>query len=186
MPETKLEKSLFASFSSEKEDSSLLFEAELTPHRSLSPKGLAIILSFLGVVSLSVTTLFWMLGAWPIAGFNGAEMLLAAALLRAHMRGRREREVLLLSPSALRILRFAPSGARSETHLPAAWLTLTLLERPGRVPALYLRTHGRQEEVAHLLGEEAKRSLAEALSEALHRLRHPIFENPQLQHPEHP
>ena len=56
----------------------LLFEAQITPHRSLSPRGLALILGFLGVVSLSVTTMFWFLGAWPIAGFNGGEMLLAA------------------------------------------------------------------------------------------------------------
>lgn len=158
----------------------LVFEAELRPHRSLSRRGLAIVLGGLGLVSLSVTTLFWLLGAWPIAGFNGAEVLLAMLLLRAHARSRREREVLLLTPATLRVLRFDQAGGRTERYLPAAWLNVALIERPGRVPALVASTHGRQIELARVLGEAEKRSLAEALKTALHRLRHPVFDNPQL------
>jgi uncharacterized membrane protein len=41
----------------------LIFEAELSPHRSLSARGIGIVLGFLGIVSLGVTTLFWWLGA---------------------------------------------------------------------------------------------------------------------------
>jgi uncharacterized membrane protein len=150
------------------------------PHRSLSSRGLALILCFLGVVSLSVTTMFWFLGAWPIAGFNGGEMLLAAFLLSAHAKSRRAREVLLLTAQDLRILRFDENGGRTERSLPAGWLNVILEERPGRVPALYLVTHGRSEEVARVLGEPQKRDLAEALKDALHRMRNPVFKNPQL------
>ncbi len=158
----------------------LVFEAEIVPHRSLSPRGLAYVLGFLGVVSLGVTTLFWYLGAWPIAGFNGGEMLVAACLLRAHARSRRAREVLLLTAQDLRILRFDENGGRSEAQLPAAWLNVILEERPGRVPALYLVTHGRTEEIARVLGEPQKRDLAEALKGALYGLRNPVLDNPQL------
>jgi uncharacterized membrane protein len=158
----------------------LIFEAEIVPHRSLSARGLALILCFLGTVSLSVTTMFWFLGAWPIAGFNGGEMLLAAFLLRAHARSRRAREVLLLTAQDLRILRFDENGASSERSLPAGWLNVILEERPGRVPALLLATHGHTEEVARVLGEPQKRDLAEALKHALHGMRNPVFDNPQL------
>jgi len=149
-------------------------------HRSLSTRGLSILLACLGVASLSVTTLFWFLGAWPIAGFNGGEMLLAAVLLRAHVRGRRAREMLLLTGNALRILRFDENGRRTERHMPAAWLNVVVEERPGRVPGMFVVSHGRREEVARALGEDAKRDLAEALKAALHRMRHPVFDNPQL------
>jgi uncharacterized membrane protein len=158
----------------------LLFEAQLEPHHSLTARGLAILLGGLGLASLSVTTMFWFLGAWPIAGFNGCEMVLAALLLRAHVRSRRAREVLLLTDQGLRILRFDENGRRQERHLPTAWLNVALEERQGRVPGLYLGSHGRREEVARMLGEAEKRDLAEALKGALHRLRHPVFENPQL------
>jgi uncharacterized membrane protein len=158
----------------------LVFEAELRPYHSLSRRGLTLVLGFLGIVSLSVTTMFYFLGAWPVAGFNGCEMLLAAALLRAHMRSRRAREVLLLTAQDLRILRYNENGARTEHALPAAWLNIILEERPGRVPALYAATHGRREEVARVLGEPEKRDLAAALTTALYGLRHPTFDNPQL------
>jgi uncharacterized membrane protein len=157
-----------------------VFEAEIHPHRSLSMRGLTTVLCFLGAVSFGVTTFFWYMGAWPIVGFNGGEVLLAAGLLRAHARSRRAREVLLLTGSDLRILRFDENGARTEAALPAAWLNVILQERPGRVPALFLATHGRLEEVARVLGEPQKRDLAEALKTALHGLRNPVFDNPQL------
>ena len=157
-----------------------LFEAVLTPHRSLSLRGLGYLLGFLGVVSLGVTTLFFTLGAWPIAGFNGGEMLVAAALLRAHARSRRAREVLLLTDSGMRVLFFDPDGSKRERHMPSGWLNVVIEERQGRVPGLLLTTHGKRLEVARMLGEAEKRDLAEALRSVLHRMRHPVFDNPQL------
>jgi len=69
---------------------------------------------------------------------------------------------------------------RTETQLPAAWLNIILEDRPGRVPALYAATRGRREEMARVLGEPEKRDLAQALQQAIHSMRHPEFDNPQL------
>ncbi len=158
----------------------LIFEAVLQPHRSLSPRGIGLVLGFLGTVSLGVTTLFWWLGAWPIAGFNGGEMLIAAALLRAHARSRRVREVLVLTDAGFRVLNFDERGNRQEQHMSSAWLNVVLEERQGRVPGLLLTSHGRRLEVARMLGEEQKRDLADTLRAVLHQMRNPVFENPQL------
>jgi uncharacterized membrane protein len=158
----------------------ILFQAEVTPHRSLSARGLKLIIGFVCSVSLGTTTLFWSLGAWPIAGFNGGEILLAMVLLRAHHKSARAKEVLMLSGGGLRIVRVDARGKSSEQVLPAGWLNVVLTERPGRVPGLYLAARGMQVEVARSLGEPEKRDLAEALSGALHRLKNPIFDNPQL------
>lgn len=158
----------------------VVFEAEVTPHRSLSPRGLRLVIGFVCSISLCTTTLFWTLGAWPIAGFNGGEILLAMVLLRAHAKSNRQRELLLLSGQALRILRTDAAGRASEASLPPGWLNVTLQERPGRVPRLYLSARGQIVEVAALLGEPEKRDLAEALAAAVHRLKNPVFDNPQL------
>jgi uncharacterized membrane protein len=64
--------------------------------------------------------------------------------------------------------------------LPADWMAVRLEERRGRVPALVLQLRGHAVEVGRELGEDAKRSLAEALAVALHRRRNPVFDNPQL------
>ena len=157
-----------------------VFEAEETPHRSLSARGLRRVIGCVAAVSACTTTVFWWLGAWPIAGFNGGEILIALVLLRAHARSRRQRELLLLSGQSLRILRTDAAGHASERSLPPGWLNVILQERPGRVPGLYVSARGQQVEVAAALGEPEKRDLAQALSEAVHRLKNPVFDNPQL------
>jgi uncharacterized membrane protein len=77
-------------------------------------------------------------------------------------------------------VRTSARGRVESRDLPADWMSVRLEERRGRVPALMLRGRGLAVEVGGELGEEAKRSLAEALAEALHRRRHPVFDNPQL------
>ena len=48
------------------------------------------------------------------------------------------------------------------------------------MPRLIARRHNREEEIGGALGEHEKRDLAESLSRALHRVRNPVFDNPQL------
>ena len=158
----------------------LLFEAVIVPHRSLSRRGVMIVAGALRGLGALISTLFWWLGAWPVAGFNGADVVLAAALLRYNARDRRESEVLHLTAATLRIIRTDRAGAHQERALPAPWLRVDLTERPGRVPALILAARGVREEVAARLGESEKRDLAESLAAALHAARNPRFDNPQL------
>ena len=158
----------------------VVFEAEVTPHRSLSVRGLRLVIGAVCAVSLLTTSVFWYLGAWPVAGFNGGEVALAMVLLRVHAKSNRQRELLLLSGQALRVLRTDSQGRASEHSLPPFWLNVRLQERPGRVPGLYLTARGQQLEVAATLGEPEKRDLADALAAAIHRLKNPVFDNPQL------
>jgi uncharacterized membrane protein len=161
-------------------DEPCYFEAVIVPHRSLSARGLKILVGAIIGLSVCTTSMFWWLGAWPIAGFNGVEITAALLLLRHNVRAARATEVLLLSPGALRIVRTAADGTRTERELPPAWLQVNLQERPGRVPGLFLASHGILEEVGASLGEPQKLDLAAALKDALHGWRNPRFDNPQL------
>jgi uncharacterized membrane protein len=161
-------------------DDAVLFEAVIVPHRSLSRRGLALVIAAICAASFLTALIFWLLGAWPVAGFSGAEVTLAVVLMRAHAHVAHESEMVLLSARGLRVIRTDRRGARRERALDPSWLRVELLERAGRVPALLL-TGGRvREEIAVRLGEAEKRDLAAALAEALHAWRHPRFDNPQL------
>lgn len=160
--------------------SASLFEAMIVPHRSLSARGMRVLIGGLCSLSLFTSVLFWWLGAWPIAGFNGIEITVAVVLLRLNVRAARASEMLLLDQGSLRIVRTAPDGTRQERRLAAAWLNVVVQERQGRVPGLWLVGQGQQEEIAKSLGEDEKLDLAAALRAALHRLRNPVFDNPQL------
>jgi len=160
--------------------SPVLFEAVIVPHRSLSLRGMQVLQAALLVSCGATSAVFVAVGAWPVGVFAGAELVLAGVLFRLHMRAARASEMLLLSEQGLHIVRTSPRGTVRTRALPADWMSVRLLERPGRVPALLLQTRQATEEVGRELGEAAKRQLAEALAEALHRRRNPQFDNPQL------
>ena len=160
-------------------DSPVLFEAVITPHRSLGKLGLRRLMVALAALSVLVAIGLWIAGAWPVIGFTGLEAGLAIWLLRRHATIDGQSETLLLSDDGLRVIR-AARGSRSEMHVPVAWLRSTLEERAGRTPALMLRGHGVALEVATSLGESEKRDLAATLADALDRQRNPIFDNAQL------
>jgi len=158
----------------------LVFEAVVKPHRSLSGKGVWIVIGCMTTFSLIVTSMMYLLGAWPVIGFNGADIALAIFLLWLNMRAGRAREVIALSEQALRITQIDIHGRQARTQLSPYWLNVVLEERAGTVPKLILASRGRQTEVARQLGEAEKRDLAAALTGALHKWRNPRFNNPQL------
>ena len=158
----------------------LLFEAAIVPHRSLSPRGLRILTFAIGFLCGLTVLRFVLIRAWPVIGFSVVEIGVAIWLLRINARQTRASELVLLYGSALRIVRTNRLGQRSEVALPTAWLGVLLEEAAGRVPKLLLVTHGVREEIAAELGEAEKRDLASALRDARHRMRSPVFDNPQL------
>jgi uncharacterized membrane protein len=157
-----------------------LFEAVITPHRSLSRRGVAILSLSVFTLSALLALRFWFIGAWPVAGFSVIEVGLFVFLLRMNVRHARQSELVLLSEDSLRIVRTDWRGKREERRLPAAWLRMRLEERPGRVSRLVVTTRGGETEIAATLGEEEKQDLAAALQAALERARRPAFDNPQL------
>ena len=161
-------------------DSATVFEAVIVPHRSLSARGLAILIVALAGLCALIGLRFWLIGAWPVACFGVIEIGLAAFLLRLNASRARASELILLSADVLRIVRTDWRGHRSERVLPVGWLNALLEEPAGQVPRLLLVSHGLREEIAASLGEAEKRDLSVALADALHRLRNPRFDNPQL------
>ena len=159
----------------------VLFEAVCTAHQSLGDRGMAVVAAFVVVASAGVATLFSALGAWPVVGFTGLEVLLVLGLLSRHRRGgRRAVEVLALVGDQLLVRRTDTRGRREELALDAYWARVSLQERPGTVSRLLITERRRGVEIGGLLGEAERRELAVTLSEALRRYREPVFDNPQL------
>jgi uncharacterized membrane protein len=163
------------------ETSTALFEALIVPHRSLSRRGMRVLMAIICILSGLIVLRFWLIGAWPVAGFSVIEIGLALILLRLNATRAGASELVLLCPDSLRIVRTDQRGRRRECSLPAGWLNAVIEEAPGQVPKLLLVAQGVREEIATSLGEGEKRDLGYALAKALHELRNPRFDNPQLQ-----
>jgi len=156
------------------------FQAIVRPHRSLSRKGVVIVICCMLLGSLTITSVMVSLSAWPVIGFNGADIALAIFLIWLNMRSARAVEIISLHNDSLEISRTDFRGRQEHVSLAPYWLNIVLQERNGTVPKLLLERGGASTEIARQLGEAQKRDLAAALTRALHRWRNPHFDNPQL------
>jgi uncharacterized membrane protein len=143
------------------------FRAVLTPHRSLSPRGFLILMSFVGIVSFVAGMSFLAIGAWPVMGFFGLDALLIYGAFKLNYRAARRFEIVEITPADLKLIRVHPGGHREEIALNPYWARPHLAERPDGANRLYLRSHGRYYSVGSFLTNDERRDLAGALGRAL-------------------
>lgn len=143
------------------------FRAVLAPHRSLSPAAFVVLMGLVSLVSFVAGLAFYLIGAWPVVGFLGLDVLLMYAAFRLNYRSGRLRETVELLPDALTITRYHPSGRREQFTFNPYWVRVELTEgRDGRTD-LKLRLHDRVVSFGRFLTDEERRDLAGTLSGAL-------------------
>ncbi len=148
-------------------DAAPLFDAVLTPHRSLGPRGFFLLMAAVVAVSFSAGLFFFLVGAWPVVGFLGLDVLLIYGAFKLNYRAARMYETLHLTEEALRVERVNHWGERQSWRFSPAWLRVEIDERTEGDCRLTLRTHGRRLEIAGFLSPEERLDLAEALRRAL-------------------
>ena len=145
-----------------------LFRARLTPHRSLTRVQFHRLLIVVGIASLCVTAPFVALGAWPVAGFMGLDVLIVWLAFRANFRAARASETLSLTPLELHVAKVSAKGARRDWRFNPAWVKLERDEHEDfGTQRLALVSRGRQVEIAAFLGPDQKAELAGKLARAL-------------------
>lgn len=143
------------------------FEAVLYPNSSLGPWGAATVLLAFAAVCGAIGCLFALVGAWPVTGFFGLDVLaLAAAFLIARRRGRL-REEIRLDPTGLHLRRVAPDGSEQRCRFEPYWVRVQLEEVGPTAARLWLGSHGRRVRIGAFLTAEECRGLALALDRAL-------------------
>jgi uncharacterized membrane protein len=141
-----------------------LFAARLTPNRSASVKAINLVIALLAGVFFFTGLGFMLLGAWPIMGFLGLEILLLYLALRWNLLAAGRHETVTLTRAALTVERVDPWGKRSAETLEPHWARVELDERQGR---LEIRSHGRGIVVGRFLAPEERADFADALRAAL-------------------
>ena len=145
----------------------LLFDAVLTPHRSLSPRGFAVLMGSAGLIGFAFGAGFIALGAWPIFGFCGAEWLLFYVCFRLNYRAARLQERVRMTPEVLTIERKDPSGRVQSWSFQPYWLRIEMDDPPEHESQLALASHGRRLTIGSFLSPPERHELARALRAAL-------------------
>jgi len=145
-----------------------IFETRLHPHRSLTRQNFWMLIGFLALINLITSILFVIIGAWPVAGFLGLDVLLIYVAFRANFRAARAYEELCVTPLDVSVSRISERGARKEWHFNPNWVRLEReeMEEFG-TQRLSLVSRGRKLEIGSFLGPDAKSDLANHLNLAL-------------------
>jgi uncharacterized membrane protein len=145
-----------------------IFSAVITPHRSLTSTGFLVLMLAVGAVSFISGMLFLMLGAWPVFGFLGLDVLLVYVAFRANFRAARAYEEVTVTASELIVRKVNHRGGVREWTLNPVWVKLDrIVHAEFGIERLFLVSQGRRLSIAGFLGPEEKASFAQALSAAL-------------------
>src|SRR5258705_8068255 len=87
-----------------------LFSARLTPHRSLNRTGFLVLMAFLSTVSFAAGLAFLLMGAWPVLGFFGLDVLAIYWAFRVNFRRARATEEIWGTPFERAGRRVGPRG----------------------------------------------------------------------------
>src|SRR5229473_3689364 len=149
-------------------DQPKLFSARLTPHRSLNRTGFLVLMAFLSAVSFAAGVAFLLMGAWPVFGFFGLDVLVIYWAFRINFRRANATEDIVVTPSELRVRRVSHRGHVVEWVLNPLWVQFEQKSHAEfGIEKLYLVSRGRRVSVARFLGADEKASFAKALTAAL-------------------
>ena len=149
-----------------------IFERRLRPHRSLSQRGFWILMGAFAAAMAASSLPFLLLGAWPVVGFMGLDVLLLYGAFRANFRAARAYEDVCVTPLELTVAKVSAKGAKREWRFNPSWVRLERedMEEFG-TQRLALASRGRQVEIASFLGPYAKADFADGLTRALSEAR---------------
>jgi uncharacterized membrane protein len=139
----------------------------LRPHRSLGPKGFVILMSILAFISFIAGCAFLAIGAWPVFGFFGLDVLLVYVAFRLNYRSGRLYETVEVTPDEFTITRVHPSGKTERFACNSYWARVRLAEgRDGRTD-LRLHLQGKELSFGRFLTDDERHDFARALNGAL-------------------
>ncbi len=145
-----------------------IFKALLTPHRSLGRTGFLVLMGLLVAIWIGMGGMFLSMGAWPVFGFFGLDVLLIYLAFRASYRSGRAREEVAVSRTRLDIRKVAPSG-REEAHAFNPFWTKFRIARHDEIGItdMAVEGEGRRVAIGAFLNPDDRESFAAAFGQAL-------------------
>jgi uncharacterized membrane protein len=146
----------------------VIFSATLAPHRSLGRRGFIALMGVIAGLWFLTGIFFWSLGAWPVIGFFGLDVLAVWFAFRLNYRAARAYEEVEVTRMQLVIRKVAPNGRAQEVRFNPTWVRLEVETAAGEgVKRIAVRARDRGVTVGAFLNPQDRGSFARALGAAL-------------------
>ena len=147
-----------------------LFRALLVPHRSLGRRGFVALMGALVAFWALYGGIFLAMGAWPIFGFFGLDVLGLYLAFRVNYRAARAHEEVIVSRTALDILKVAPSGKAESHHFNPFWARFSIARHSEiGITRMAVEAQGEAVPIGTFLNPDDRESFATAFTRALAR-----------------
>ncbi|PHP68729.1 hypothetical protein CSC94_01670 [Zhengella mangrovi] len=149
-----------------------VFDALLTPHRSMGRTGFYVVMGICAFVWLASGLLFLMKGAWPVFGFFGLDVIALYIAFRMNYRAARAREEVRIWRHHMLIRKIAPSGKVADHHFNPFWakFQVTRHEEIG-VTGMAVTQRGLSVPVGSFLNPDDRETFSQAFGGALARVK---------------
>ncbi|GGF84941.1 membrane protein [Azorhizobium oxalatiphilum] len=145
-----------------------VFAATLAPHRSLSKRGFVLVILLTGGISFVSGGVFLAMGAWPVFGFFGLDVLLVYWAFKSNFRAADAREYIRITPSLVEVRHVPVRGKPWQVRMNPFWTRVKREDDEDHgTLALALVSRGRETPVGGFLGPAQKGELADGLAAAL-------------------
>ncbi|GJL92821.1 DUF2244 domain-containing protein [Hyphococcus sp.] len=146
-----------------------LFDAILSPNRSLPNSGFVAVMSIVIISNIFFGTYFYLLGAWPVIGFCGLDVFAVWLAFRLSYRQGRLRERVRVSEDDMWVARVLPSGHETRWRLQPFWTKVSIQRPVGHESQVRVTSKGGTLILGAFLSPEERDRFAEALASAIQR-----------------
>jgi len=145
-----------------------IFSITLRPHRSLSRRGFWLVMGLFCGLLMIPGVLFYTIGAWPVIGFMGLDILLLAGAFRLNNLAAERAQEIRLTRSELTVRETSRSGGARETTFNPYWVRLEVVRREDiGIVRMAFTSHGVRVDIGRFLPLPEREPVATALTNAL-------------------
>ncbi len=145
-----------------------IYTTRLTPYRSMTPRAVKHFIIGFCCLNLVLSAPFFIMGAWPVVGFMGLDILALYIAFKVNFRSADAYETVDVTALELVLAKVTARGQREVWRFNPAWVRLEQdIDEEFGTERVALVSRGQSVEVGAFLGPEQKAALARDLSRAL-------------------
>lgn len=145
-----------------------VFAAEIRPHRSLGARGFLVVMGAFALLSGLISIPFYLLGAWPVVGFLGLDVVALWIAFRLSFRQARACEQVVLSYVELLVRKVSAKGLAREWRFNPLWVRIeSETDEDFGMTRLAIAARGARLDLAEPLSPHERAEFAESFGRAL-------------------